>query len=192
MSMIFQFRMLCDEDDYFLREYEVPYDMTLAAFRDFINKDLQYRPEELTSFFTADERWEKLREFTLMDMDDGSEGAPAAMESVTLGQIIHNNRDRLIYLFDLFGDRAYFLELTGTYEAGEVDLPVRRARRPGVFLGTDRGHEGGTGQALSGRNACRRRCSRPVSCRGGKRKRFRFRRRDGRFQRFRRHRRLWR
>lgn len=33
-----------------------------------------------------------------MDMDDSSEGAPAAMESVTLGQIIHNNRDRLIYL----------------------------------------------------------------------------------------------
>lgn len=70
----------------------------------------------MASFFTADERWEKLREFTLMDMDDGSEGAPAAMESVTLGQIIHNNRDRLIYLFDMFGDRAYFLELTGTYE----------------------------------------------------------------------------
>ena len=72
MSMIFQFRMLCDEDDYFLREYEVPYDMTLAAFRDFINKDLQYRPEELTSFFTADDRWNKLQEFTAMDM-----GAPA-------------------------------------------------------------------------------------------------------------------
>lgn len=51
-----------------------------------------------------------------MDMDDGSEGAPAAMETVTLGQIIHNNRDRLIYLFDMFGDRAYFLELTGAYE----------------------------------------------------------------------------
>ena len=68
MSMIFQFRMLCDEDDYFLREYEVPYDMTLAAFRDFINKDLQYRPEELTSFFTADDRWNKLQEFTAMDM----------------------------------------------------------------------------------------------------------------------------
>ena len=32
-------------------------------------------------------------------------------------QIIHNRRDRLIYLFDMFGDRAYFLELTGTFEA---------------------------------------------------------------------------
>ena len=34
-----------------------------------------------------------------------------------LGQVIHNRRDRLIYLFDLFGDRAYYLELTGAYEA---------------------------------------------------------------------------
>ena len=32
-------------------------------------------------------------------------------------QIIHNRRDRLIYLFDLLGDRAYYLELTGAYEA---------------------------------------------------------------------------
>ena len=30
----------------------------------------------------------------------------------TLGQLIHNNRDRLIYQFDLMGDRAYYLELT--------------------------------------------------------------------------------
>ena len=55
--------------------------------------------------------------FTFMDMDDGSENAPVAMEKVTLGQIIHDRRDRLIYLFDMFGDRAYFLELTGTFEA---------------------------------------------------------------------------
>lgn len=71
----------------------------------------------MASFFTADDRWEKQREFTLVDMGDGSDEGPVAMESVTLGQVIHNRRDRLIYLFDLFGDRAYFLELTGAYEA---------------------------------------------------------------------------
>ena len=26
-------------------------------------------------------------------------------------KLIHNNRDRLIYQFDLMGDRAYYLEL---------------------------------------------------------------------------------
>lgn len=103
--MVFRFRMLSDENDNFVRDYEVPYDMTLLDFHNFILRSLEYE-ECMASFFTADERWEKLREFTLMDMDDGSEGAPAAMESVTLGQIIHNNRDRLIYLFDIFGDRA--------------------------------------------------------------------------------------
>ena len=113
--MVFRFRMLSDENDNFVRDYEVPYDMTLLDFHNFILRSLEYE-ECMASFFTADERWEKLREFTLMDMDDGSEGAPAAMESETMGQPNHNNRDRLIYLFDMFGDRAYFLELTGAYE----------------------------------------------------------------------------
>lgn len=114
--MIFRFRMLTDENDHFVRDYEVPYDLTLLDFHRFILSSLEYE-ECMASFFTADDRWEKLREFTLMDMGDGSEGAPEAMEGVTLGQIIHRLRDRLIYLFDLFGDRAYYLELTGAYEA---------------------------------------------------------------------------
>lgn len=115
MSMIFRFRMLSDENDRFVRDYEVQYDTTLLDFHRFILSSLEYE-ECMASFFTADDRWEKQREFTCMDMGEG-EGAPESMERVTLGQIIHNSRDRLIYLFDLFGDRAYYLELTGTYEA---------------------------------------------------------------------------
>ena len=114
--MVFRFRMLSDENDNFVRDYEVLYDTTLLEFHDFILRSLEYE-ECMASFFTADDRWEKQREFTSVEMDDGSGDAPAAMESVTLGQVIHNRRDRLIYLFDMFGDRAYFLELTGTFEA---------------------------------------------------------------------------
>lgn len=116
MSMIFRFRMLSDENDHFARDYEVPFDMTLLDFHKFILRSLEYE-DCMASFFTADDRWEKLHEFTLVDMDDGGEDAPTPMESVTLGQVIHNNRDRLIYLFDLFGDRAYYLELTGAAES---------------------------------------------------------------------------
>ncbi len=114
--MVFRFRMLSDENDHFVRDYEVLYDMTLLDFHRFILESLDYE-ECMASFFTADARWEKLREFTLMDMGDGSAEGPEAMEKVTLGQIIHKLRDRLIYLFDLFGDRAYYLELTGAGEA---------------------------------------------------------------------------
>lgn len=113
--MIFRFRMLSDENDRFVRDYEVRYDMTLLEFHRFLLEALEYE-ECMASFFTADDRWEKLREFTLMDMGDGGDG-PEMMERVTLGQIMHRRRDRLIYLFDLFGDRAYYLELTGACEA---------------------------------------------------------------------------
>ncbi len=114
--MVFRFRMLSDENDRFVRDYEVMYDSTLADLHRFILESLEY-DDCMASFFTADDRWNKGREFTLMDMGDGGDEGPVAMDRVTLGQIIHNRRDRLIYLFDLFGDRAYYLELTGAYAA---------------------------------------------------------------------------
>ena len=36
MSMVFRFRMLSDENDNFVRDYEAMYDMTLLDFHDFI------------------------------------------------------------------------------------------------------------------------------------------------------------
>lgn len=114
--MVFRFRMLSDENDRFVRDYEVLYDMTLLEFHEFLLRSLEYE-ECMVSFFTADDRWNKLREFTLMDM--GGESGPEPMDRVTLGQIVHGNRDRLIYLFDMFGDRAYYLELIGAVEVQE-------------------------------------------------------------------------
>lgn len=118
--MVFQFRMLSDESDVFLRDYEVMYDMTLLEFCDFICKDMKYDPMSMYSFFTADARWEKIQEFTSEDMhNEDEEDGPMPMEKVMLGQLIHNNHDRLIFTFDMFGDRSYFLELTGAKEAEE-------------------------------------------------------------------------
>lgn len=73
MSMVFRFRMLSDENDNFVRDYEAMYDMTLLDFHDFILQSLEYEPC-MASFFTADDRWEKQREFTSVEMDDGSGG----------------------------------------------------------------------------------------------------------------------
>lgn len=122
--MVFRFRMLSDENDRFVRDYEVLYDTSLLEFHRFILESLEYE-ECMASFFTADKMWNRLREFTLVDMGTGEQDAPESMEHVVLGQIIHRLRDRLIYLFDLFGDRAYYLELTGVYEADPKSLYPR-------------------------------------------------------------------
>ncbi len=117
MSTIFKFRMLSDENDYFIREYEVPGDIKLIEFNDFICDDLRFDKDCVTSFFTSNALWEKEREFTRLDMgapgNGQEEGIPVPMGDVLLNGIVRRNRDRLIFLFDVFDDRCLYLELIG-------------------------------------------------------------------------------
>lgn len=111
--------MLSDENDAFLREYEMPYDATLLDFNDYICRNLHY-DSDMASFFMSDREWNKGREFTLMDMGfdedmpaEMADEMPQYMGDVSLGQIMHNNHDRLIYMFDMLAERAFYLELMG-------------------------------------------------------------------------------
>ncbi|MBO5771517.1 MAG: hypothetical protein J6R09_02640 [Alistipes sp.] len=124
--MILKFRMLSDENDNFVRDLEVPHDMTLAGLHDFIIESLGY-DNCMASFFAADDHWNRLREFTLMDMGEGEmlEEAPMAMDSITLAELAVIECDKLIYQFDLLTDRAYYLELVNAAEPNK-DLTYPR------------------------------------------------------------------
>ncbi len=120
MPMIYQFRALSDENDHFARDYQLTHNATLHNFHDHICTDLGFDPEAMTSFFLSDRAWDKLREFTLVDMGgDFGDEAPLTMAGVTLHEIIENNGDRLIYTFDIFGDRSLYMEMTGVYKSEE-------------------------------------------------------------------------
>lgn len=113
-QMIFKFKVLSVENDKFIRDYELSYNSTLLDFHRLICEDLGFESEELASFFHSNKNWEKSREFTLVDMDEELEqveNAPVSMDKVTLGQIIHNKHERLIYTYDLLNDRSLFIEL---------------------------------------------------------------------------------
>ncbi len=124
MSTIFKFRMLSDENDYFVREYEVPSDMKLIDFNDFICGDLRFDTDSVTSFFTSNALWEKEREFTRLDMGEGhGDFAPVPMGELLLNGIARRNRDRLIFLFDVFDDRCLYLELIEAGAPGAGKYP---------------------------------------------------------------------
>lgn len=119
MSIIFKFRLLSDEVEDFVRDYEVPFDMTLINFHEYIRKDLKYNPCELASFFKSDVEWEKLQEFTLLDM--GTDGVdidpdddiapPMPMADVKLSHIMNEKFERLVYVFDMLNERSLYIEL---------------------------------------------------------------------------------
>ena len=112
--------MLSDENDNFVRDFEVRATDTLLDLHDFIIKMLRY-DQCMASFFTADDRWERQQEYTYMDMDggmgDGGSGMPLPMATARLEDVLLHLHDRLIYVFDPFSQRAYYIELIEAKEA---------------------------------------------------------------------------
>lgn len=140
--MIFQFRALSGENESFLRDYEIRYDATLKEFHEFIAEDLGFDDEELASFFLCDEDWNKLQEYTLFDMgmDDipEEENMPKAMSKVMLGQIVKKKHERLLYTFDIMGDRSLFIELMASKKEDEAEdyprITASKGDAPAQFL----------------------------------------------------------
>ena len=138
--------MLSDENDNFIRDYEVMYDMTLLQLHDFICSDLGYDKTEIASFYLSDRYWEKLQEYTLFDLGPGE--GPIAMERVKLGQIIQKKNERLILLFDMLNERSLYLELTASAKASEgVEYPLvvlSRGSAPNQYAPADSAETGGS------------------------------------------------
>lgn len=109
--MIYKFRMISGGEVAFLRDYEIAADSTFLDFHNFIQKNLNYDTHQLASFFLADEQWNKGMELTLMDMQNDSGFAAIPMETVKIGDLIKSKKERLLYVFDIFSDRAFFIEL---------------------------------------------------------------------------------
>ncbi len=107
--MVYRFVLLSDEDDSFSREFEFLESNTLLDFHNSIQEELEFDKSQMASFFLASNKWEKEEEFTLLDMGIGS----ATMEETLLEDIIINKNQKLLYLFDMFNNRALYIEFTG-------------------------------------------------------------------------------
>ena len=116
--MILLFRIISDEDPDFFRDLVIDSSDTFLDFHHTLQKDLGYDPSQLASFFITTEKWEKQQEITLIDMmqDPGLE--TLTMETVTVGEYVSDINQRLIYVFDFFSERAFFMELIET--SGQV------------------------------------------------------------------------
>ena len=120
--MIYRFRMLSDENDHFVRDFEMAANSTLLDMHEFIISMLNYDPC-MASFFKADDRWERQQEYTYMDMGggmgDGGNGMPKPMATARLYDVLNFMHDRLIYVFDPFTQRAYYLEVLEAKDEAE-------------------------------------------------------------------------
>ena len=75
-----------------------------------LQKDLGYDANQLASFFITNEMWEKQKEITLIDMMQDPKLGTTTMDQVTLEEFLTEINHRMIYVYDFFAERAFFIE----------------------------------------------------------------------------------
>ncbi|MCM1320303.1 MAG: hypothetical protein NC217_07990 [Muribaculaceae bacterium] len=109
--MVYRFKIISDEVENFSREIEIDADANFLVLRNAILDSVGYTKDELSSFFLCDDSWEKREEITLEDMGSDSDEDIWIMEDTHINELVEDEGQRLILVFDYMTDRSFFMEL---------------------------------------------------------------------------------
>ncbi len=110
--MIYRFTLISDEVDDFVREIQIDPEATFLDFHRAILASVGYGDDQLTSFFLCDDNWEKEREITREEMDNNPEVDSWIMEETRLDDLVEDEKQKLLYVFDALAERVFFIELS--------------------------------------------------------------------------------
>lgn len=122
--MLFRFLILSDEVDDFKREIKIDSEATFLDLHNAILDSVDYTKDQMCSFFICDDDWSKKTEITLMEMDTSSEVDNYIMEDTTLEELLEDEHQKLLFVFDYMTERAFFMELREIVPGKDIEQPV--------------------------------------------------------------------
>ena len=123
--MVYKFRIISDEVDDFLREIQIDSEASFYDLHEAILKSTGYKDDQMTSFFICDDDWEKETEITLEDMGSGSsEEDTYIMRETPLSELLEDEKQKMIYVFDPLAERVFFIELSEIITGKDLDKAV--------------------------------------------------------------------
>ena len=109
--MVYKFRILSDEVDNFSREIAISSEASFLDLHNAILESVDYSKNQMTSFFICNNEWEKETEVTLIEMDNSPEMDSWIMENTKLNELIEDEGQKLLYIFDYLSERSFFIEV---------------------------------------------------------------------------------
>lgn len=109
--MVYKLRLLSSEKDDFIRDFEV---MSVQTFYDLhlaIQNDCHYDTSQIASFFLCNYEWEKENEITLFELTEEPFKGSLVMDKSIFSEHITGLKQKLLYVFDVFNERAFFIEV---------------------------------------------------------------------------------
>ena len=105
---------------YFVREIQIDPEATFFDLHEAILKAANYTNDQMTSFFICDDDWEKEKEITLEEMDNNPEMDSWIMKETRLNELIEDEKQKLLYVFDYMTERCFFIELSEIITGKEI------------------------------------------------------------------------
>jgi len=109
--MVYKFIIVSDEVDDFRRDILIDSDATFFDLHEAILDSVGYAKDQMTSFFICNEDWNKETEITLIEMDTNPEEDSYIMDSTRLSDLLEEERQKLLYVFEYLTERSFFMEL---------------------------------------------------------------------------------
>ena len=122
--MVYKFTILSDEVDTFVREIGIDSEASFFDLHNAILDSVDYEKNQMTSFFICSDDWEKGQEVTLVETESSSEYDNLVMDETKLEDLISDENQKLIYVFDMMSDRVFFMELTEIVPRQSLDKAV--------------------------------------------------------------------
>lgn len=121
--MLLKFRFLSSENDDFVRDIEIQEEQTFYDLHKAIQDSVGFDSTQMASFFLTTIDWHKEQEITLVEMDD-CETPKLTMEKTIIADVISKEKQKLLYVFDFFTERAFFVEVVEKKEEGLIIYPA--------------------------------------------------------------------
>lgn len=110
--MIYRFRVILDNDtdDDIFRDIEIYKTNSLEEFHETIINSFSFINNEMASFYISDNEWNQGEEISLFNFGDESKETKL-MSSVAINQVINNENNKLIYIYDFLNMWVFLIEL---------------------------------------------------------------------------------
>ena len=122
--MIYRFLILSDEVENFKREIKIDADATFYDLYKAIIDCTGYSDKEMASFVLCDDNWRKEMEITLIKMDTSSDEDSYSMEECVLSDYLEEEKQKLMFVFDYFTERALYMELSEIIPGKNLKQPL--------------------------------------------------------------------
>jgi len=134
--MVYQFKIYSTEVPDFTLTVETDSKHTFADLHICIQNACGFNPDQLASFFIAGPKCGRQIEITQLDMGFTGQNK-FTMKRTPLEKLLDHENQKLLYVFDFFMDRLFFIELTHIFmgkSLSETSVTYKNGNAPSQLL----------------------------------------------------------